>query len=500
MVFASHAFILFMSVLLVVYVVTERLRPAACKGVLIAFSLFFYGFWKPSYLLLFGLSMTCNFLIGRELYRLRGGPGARWLLGLGIAGNVGFIAYFKYSAFLAGSFNAALGTDLPILEIALPIGISFYTFQQIAYLVDEYGGKVGELTFPTFVLLVSFFPHLIAGPIVQQSDLVPQIRSRTDWSLRADQVAVGIAIFAIGLFKKTVIIDPFTPYIDAIYEAAAAGRPIGFVDAWIAAYGFAFQLYFDFSAYSDMAVGLGLIFGFKMPFNFFSPYKAASLTELWRRWHITLSRFLRDNIYIALGGSRRGLPVQLGALVATMTISGLWHGAGWTFVAWGFLHGAGLVVNLLFARARLALLPNGTGSMALDGAFRAGGVVLTFSFFAFALLLFRAKDWASAMTLMGAALGFSPHVSVSDVGRGIAPLFPLYLFIVWGLPNTIEIFRHQNPALHVDAFIANVERPRWFDGLIAFTWSVRWAVSSALTFVVAWFALSNLSPFIYFQF
>lgn len=500
MVFASHAFLVFMAALFAVYFAALRWWPQACKGVLIAASLFFYGYWEPAYLILFGVSLAGNFLLGRRLAALGGAAPARLLLTIGITANVCAIAYYKYAAFIAGSINAVLATELPILAIVLPIGISFFTFQQIAYLVDEYRGRVGELTFPDYVLFVAFFPQLIAGPIVQQSDLVPQIRARADWSLRVDQIALGMAIFAIGLFKKTVIIDPFTPYIDAIYTAAAQGRPVGMLDAWIAGFGYSFQVYFDFSAYSDMAVGLGLMFGFRMPFNFFSPFKAPSISECWRRWHITLSRFLRECIYIPLGGSRRGLPVQVGALVATMTIGGLWHGAGWTYVFWGFLHGVALGVNVLFARARLALFPDGVANIWLKRVLLGLSVLLTFTFFSLSLVIFRAHDWASAMALAQAAIGLSPHASISDIGRGIAPLFPVYLFIVWCLPNTLEIFRHQRPALHMDEFISDYDKPRWYDGLITFTWSVRWAISSAVTFVVAWFALSNLSPFIYFQF
>ena len=503
MVFASHSFLAFLLILLLGYWLVGRHDERLGKPLLIVASFVFYGFWIPAYLVLLIVSILFNHAIARAVLagpeqRLR-----RALTALGILLNLALIAFYKYAAFLVESLNWTFQTGFDIPDIVLPIGISFFTFQQISLLVDAHKGRVQQLRFWDHVLFISFFPQLIAGPIVRQHDMLPQLATRRDWRLRADYVAIGIALFAFGLFKKTAIIDPFVPYLDVIYEAAAKGDPVGFVDGWIAGIGYGFQVYFDFSAYSDMAIGLGFMFGLRLPINFFSPYKAHSIRDFWRRWHISLSRFLRDYLFIPLGGSRHGMLRTIAALMVTMALGGLWHGAGWTFVIWGALHGSYLAVNHLWRALVRRLLPpqaeTRTGPRWPGWILHALSVVITFLAVSFAWVFFRAPDLDAAMRLATAMLGFSEWHEVVRLTRGIVPAFPVYFLIVWLMPNTMEIFQATKAALHVEEYRDGETRPLR-PGWLSFTLNARWAVTTAAVFICAWFALSNLSPFIYFQF
>ena len=276
---------------------------------LVAASLFFYGWWDYHNLFILVPSVVLNYLIGRAIgdYREKRLALARALLVLGIALNLGAIAYFKYFNFLAGSIAALSGAEYTIRHILLPIGISFFTFQQIKFLVDRYTGKTAvHPDFKSYAMFVTFFPHVIAGPIVQHDELLPQIQNRWFERFSAELFVDGIALFLLGLAKKLILADQFGVYADEGFNAAAAGEPISFFVAWGAAIGYTLQLYFDFSGYSDMAIGLARMFGLRFPINFNSPYKAVNIIEFWRRWHITLSRFLREYLYFPLGGNRRG--------------------------------------------------------------------------------------------------------------------------------------------------------------------------------------------------
>jgi D-alanyl-lipoteichoic acid acyltransferase DltB (MBOAT superfamily) len=503
MVFASHSFLAFLLILLAVYWLAARHHERWGKPILIVASFIFYGFWIPAYLLLLVASILFNHAIARALLAGPAPQIRRMLIVLGIALNLALIGFYKYAAFLVESLNWTLQTGFDVPDIILPIGISFFTFQQISLLVDAYRERVEQLRFWDHVLFIAFFPQLIAGPIVRQDEMLPQLAARSDWRLRADYIAIGIALFSFGLFKKSVLIDPFVPYLDMVYEAAARGDALGFVDGWVAGIGYGFQVYFDFSAYSDMAIGLGFMFGLRLPVNFFSPYKAHSIRDFWRRWHISLSRFLRDYLFIPLGGSRHGMARTVAALLITMSLAGLWHGAGWTFVIWGMLHGAYLALNHLWR----ALLARGRG--------RAGesrqrprwqrwplhslSVAVTFLAVSFTWVFFRAADLDAALGLASAMLGFGGWHEVAMLTRGIVPLFPLYLLIVWFTPNTMELFQATRTALHVEQYRDDRQRPlrpQW----LKFELSTGWAVTTSIVFIIAWFALSNLSPFIYFQF
>jgi len=503
MVFASHSFLGFLLIVLVIYWLVGRNDERLGKPILIIASCVFYGYWIPAYLILLAFSILFNYTIARALLgQLSPGP-RRALIVLGVTLNLMLIGFYKYAAFLVESFNWTLQTEFTVPEIILPIGISFFTFQQISLLVDAYHRRVECLRFWDHVLFISFFPQLIAGPIVRQHDMLPQLTARRNWKLRADYLAIGLALFAFGLFKKTALIDPFVPYLDLVYQAAASGDAIGFVDGWAAGLGYGFQVYFDFSAYSDMAIGLGFIFGLRLPINFFSPYKSDSIRAFWRRWHISLSRFLRDYLFIPMGGSRFGMTRTVSALIFTMTLGGLWHGAGWTFVIWGLLHGLYLSLNHLwraFVSSQLAgVRAHVRDSRTLSLAARGLSVVITFLAVSFAWVFFRSPDLDSAMRLAAAMLGFSGWHEVVYLTRGIVPMFPVYLVIVWLMPNTMEIFQATRAALHVEEYRDDEARPLK-PGWLSFGLSARWAATTAVVFVCAWFALSNLSPFIYFQF
>jgi D-alanyl-lipoteichoic acid acyltransferase DltB (MBOAT superfamily) len=330
--------------------------------------------------------------------------------------------------------------------------------------------------------------------------MIWQLAQKTDWRLKSWQLALGLSLFAMGLFKKSVLIDPQVPHIDVVFDQAAAGIAVSAFDGWVAALGYGFQIYFDFSAYSDMAIGLGFMFGLRLPVNFFSPYKADSFRDFWRRWHITLSRFLRDYLYIPLGGSWHGFPRTILALLVTMGLGGLWHGAGWTFVIWGLIHGVLLGANHVWDRAvrpRIPFLAQPRSPLASRiGRWVSVGVVYTVVNVAW--VYFRAPDVAAAHVILAGMFGATDAPSISEMD-GIAQMLPYYLAIVWLLPNTMQMFRRFEIALNADDYFDR-SRPLVLDRLWAVRLGVRWAVISAIVFAVDWSFLSDMSPFIYFQF
>ena len=342
MLFSSVEFIfLFLPTVAAVYFGLAHLmgRRTALAWLIVS-SLVFYGFWNPPYLALLVGSIAGNYFLGQTLARRASKP----LLGLGVAFNLGLIAYFKYADFFIGNAGTLFGAELPAADIVLPLAISFFTFQQIAFLVDVYQGKVDDPDFLHYALFVSFFPQLIAGPIVHHSEVIPQFRSEKAFHPNWSGLWAGLAIFLVGLQKKIVLADGIAAYANSVFDGAAATAPT-FFPAWIGALAYTFQLYFDFSGYTDMAIGLALIFGITLPLNFDSPYKAVNIIDFWRRWHMTLARFLRVYLYVPLGGNRKGQPRRYVNLMVTMLLGGLWHGASWTFVFWGGLHGAYLAIN-----------------------------------------------------------------------------------------------------------------------------------------------------------
>jgi alginate O-acetyltransferase complex protein AlgI len=348
MLFNSYFFILvFLPVtLLVFFALGKRGEKRAAIGWLVAASLFFYGWWNPAYLGLIVASILFNYSVGTVLSSQQRRPAIRKVaLIVGIATNLAILAYYKYANFFLDSLNTALGTGYGLSEIILPLGISFFTFTQIAFLVDAHRGEVREYNFLHYSLFVTYFPHLIAGPVLHHKEMMPQFGHANIFRFDTLNFSVGLTYFILGLFKKVILADGIASYGSPVFAAAAAGQSLSSLDAWGGALSYTFQLYFDFSGYSDMAIGLALMMGVRLPLNFNSPYKAVNIIEFWRRWHMTLSRFLRDYLYISLGGNKKGETRRYANLMITMLLGGLWHGAGWTFVIWGGLHGFYLMIN-----------------------------------------------------------------------------------------------------------------------------------------------------------
>ncbi|MGE4294196.1 MAG: MBOAT family protein [Campylobacterales bacterium] len=351
MLFNSHEFIfLFLPVMFFGYFyLTSKRLIIGSKAWLVGGSLFFYGWWNVLYLPLILVSMLVNYAIGTSLPKIEKEGGKhlskRSLLAVGIIFNAGLLGYFKYTDFLLENFNGIFGSDVPLPHIVLPLAISFFTFQQIAYLVDSYRNETKEYDLLNYALFVTFFPQLIAGPIVHHKEMMPQFSSKWNLVKNYRNIALGLFIFSIGLFKKVVIADTFAKWATQGFDHA---ETLNFFEAWATSLSYTFQLYFDFSGYTDMAIGAALLFNIKLPINFNSPYKARNIQDFWRRWHITLSRFLRDYVYVPLGGNRSGKYRTYGNLFATFLIGGLWHGASWMFVIWGAMHGAAIVIHRIW--------------------------------------------------------------------------------------------------------------------------------------------------------
>jgi D-alanyl-lipoteichoic acid acyltransferase DltB (MBOAT superfamily) len=452
MLFNSYVFLLaFLPVALAGYALLSRVAPRrVALGFLAACSLFYYGYWAPRYLLLIAASIVGNYLIGRQLTRM--GPGRRrgLTLTLSVAANLALLGYFKYAGFAVETANVLSGAAFVVPEIVLPIGISFFTFQQIAFLVDTSRGITGEQDFVDYCLFVTFFPQLIAGPIVHHAEMMPQFLQRGQYRANRADLSVGLTVFAIGLCKKVIIADTMATVASPTFAAVLAGHQPTFGAAWVAVLSYAFQIYFDFSGYSDMALGLGRCFGITLPLNFDAPYRAASIIDFWRRWHMTLSRFLRDYLYIPLGGSRRGRGRRHVNLFLTMLLGGLWHGAGWTFVLWGGLHGLYLGVNHGWRALCERHGWQAPANRALRGALHAGSVLLTFLAVCMAWVLFKAESVSAAGRFYAAMAGLNGFETAAGVDLRNAGAWAMFVpAVVWLFPRTHHFMQAATPALGV---------------------------------------------------
>lgn len=497
MVFASNLFIISFAAILPIYMLLVGKFSVNARYLLIFLSLAFYTYWLPPYLFVLLGSIAFNYTIARLILVDQSETSRKLKMWLAAFANLSMLAYFKYYNFFFQEILSVFGPEFEISKLALPLGISFFTFQQIAFIADVYGRKVNKINLLDYSLFISFFPQLIAGPIVNHAEMLPQLDRKKNWQIRADHFAIGFFIFSIGLFKKSFLIDPYTPFLDIIFDAANNGSAIDFVDGWTAAIGYSFQIYFDFSGYSDMAIGLALIFGLKLPINFFSPYKAASVREFWQRWHITLSRMLQRFLYIPFGGSRNGTLRTIIALIGTMIIGGLWHGAGWQFIIWGVLHGVFLCVNHLWSKIKnqhvfLSILCR-------KRFWKMVMVLVTFLALAFSWVFFRAENIGAAWLIVEGMLGVNGIGDLSKLNRGIAPAFPIYFIIIWALPNTMQVFGRFPVALIPDRFSSQISRTSSLP-FLRFRMAPFSAVVTIIIFLMGWFSLSNLSPFIYFQF
>ncbi|WP_417668711.1 MBOAT family O-acyltransferase [Roseibium sp.] len=463
-------------------------------------SLAFYGWWTPIYLPLLLGSVVINYGFHRVLLKFRD----KGILIAGIVFNLALIAVFKYADFFIGNVNLLAGADLPMLRLVLPLAISFFTFQQISFLIDTYKGEIETSDFSRYILFVVFFPQLIAGPIVMQKETIPQFRLPVFQSRLALNLSIGATLFAIGLFKKIVLADGIAPYANQVFTLAEAGTGVPFEAAWIGALAYTFQLYFDFSGYCDMALGLARMFGIRLPMNFNSPYKAKNISDFWRRWHITLSHFLRDYLYIPLGGNRTGPARRYANLMITMLLGGLWHGASWTFVFWGGLHGAYLGINhawsALCERGYVpALLPRPVAEL-LARAITLLAVIVAWVFF-------RAESFAGATNILvgmtGLSTVFEPKAweALEAAGTSVWALFMIMAAIVFLLPNSIEFTERYNPVLGLKAMIAR----RKEEGFLPLRWrpSPAWAAAVVMIGAVSMlqlYRLADMTEFIYFNF
>ncbi len=498
MLFNSYIFILiFLPVTLGLYYGLRRYHYKAAIAVLVCCSLFFYGWWNPKYLLLLGLSIVVNFNIGSFVSRHYEQWQRKLVTLLGVAFNLGLLGYFKYADFFIISINKALGLRVATFGVLLPLAISFFTFQQITYLIDIYKGDNVRYTFLNYCLFVTFFPQLIAGPIVHHRQMMPQFERR-DFSNSATHLALGITLFSMGLFKKIFIADNLAIFASPIFSAAEQARALTFLDGWCGALAYTGQLYFDFSGYSDMAIGLGHLFGITLPINFFSPYKARNIAEFWQRWHITLSTFLKDYIYIPLGGNRVTMAKQIKNLGITMFIGGLWHGASWTFVFWGVLHGFYLACCHLWRNTgfRFFDLPLYRRLAPLLG------LCLTFIAVVVGWVFFRAQTFSGAFHILVAM--FSPQeLGATLSGSGIMAyhvqkdVIPWLLFayaLIWLAPNPYQLLYDNRPASGLSKLMATAPtRRRWQP-------NTPWALATATLLIIALLNMANVSEFLYFQF
>lgn len=530
MLFNSYEFIfLFLPITLFVFFrIGAGGRAQWAIAWLVLASLFFYGWWNPIYLSLILASAVFNYSVGFALgSRLppNGSPNAarRALLTLGVCTNLAVLAYFKYAAFLLSTWFVLIGEHGKTLpSIILPLAISFFTFQQIAYLVDAYRGEAREYSFLHYLLFVTYFPQLIAGPIVHHQEMLPQFAKSTIYRFSHSSFAIGASIFAMGLFKKVILADNIAPYANEVFHAAQQGDAPTFFLAWGGSLAYTFQLYFDFSGYSDMAIGLARMVGLKLPINFNSPYKSVNIVDFWRRWHITLSRFLRDYLYIPLGGNRKGKARRYANLLLTMLLGGLWHGAGWTFVVWGGLHGAYLVVNHIWhaLKPRLTRLP---GAGTTWG--KVSAMFITFVAVVVGWVFFRAESFGAASRILAGMVGLNGVSIPSAVARALGParnivegwgwevtlgggrkFAEMYIgvlvlaTIAFWAPNTQQILRRYSPALCRRSELFESLRRGSLAARIEWRPSLTWAALVASISLASILGLNRVSEFLYFQF
>lgn len=500
MLFSSLEFIyLFMPPVLGVFFVLRYLRlESAIIWWLIIASLAFYMWWSPPHVLLLLGSVLVNYLIHLGLR----GNRSRALFAGGVVFNLSLLGVFKYADFLIGNLNAFADVEVQALGLVLPLAISFYTFQQISFLHDTWLGNLKSPDFKRYLLFVTFFPQLIAGPIVLQRDTMPQFTMGAFASKWGVNLGVGATLFAIGLFKKIVLADGIAPTANTVFALADQGQAVPFEAAWIGALAYTFQIYFDFSGYCDMAIGLARMFGIRLPINFNSPYRSLSIVEFWRRWHITLSRFLRDYLYIPMGGNRSGFLGSRGNLMITMLLGGLWHGAGWNFVIWGGLHGIFLMINHVWSSSPVRAAVKTFLPVYLHVSLC---WLLTFICVVFAWVFFRAETLGGAMHMVSAMFGISNgpvsnwQTLIAAPGEVLTGMTALLVVCVC-LPNSIELTRAYNPVIGV---WSEVGKPR-----VILTWlrwrpSWGWALVTAGTGIVSIlqvYRLNDLSDFIYFNF
>ncbi|KTD47610.1 MBOAT family O-acyltransferase [Legionella quateirensis] len=492
MLFNSYSFLLiFLPITFTLFLVLQTLfKGTHSIFYLFVASIIFYGYWNPLYLPLLLGSIGFNFCISLLMMRNN-----KIFYLLGVFGDLSLLIYFKYSQFLISNLYFIFNQPMELLNGDLPLGISFFTFTQIAYLTDCYRKQIQPPKLGNYGLFVTFFPHLMAGPILHHREIMPQFDQKK--MLSWENISIGLTLFSIGLFKKTMIADSLAPYANTLFDAASKG-PVTFVEGWCGTFSYSFQLYFDFSGYSDMAIGLARIFGIIFPLNFNSPYKANNIISFWRRWHMTLSRFLRDYIYIPLGGNRKGSISRYTNLMITMIIGGIWHGAAWTFVIWGMLHGFYLIINHLW----LSLKKYYSGSLFTLNTFINTLIarIITFLAVALAWVFFRAESFNTSHQILKSLV--STDFSLTSQLYTPASLNHLFVllgitsFIVFIAPNSQQLLHQYKPAL--ETYPGEIE-PYSYRFL---QWSPNAfnAALCAIMTLLSLLAFGHISEFLYYKF
>lgn len=484
MLFNSYAFLLaFLPLSVLGYFLLGRLvGQRTAIAWLTAASIAFYSLWKLAFLPILLGSMAVNYALGRFILARREASrsSAQWILALGVISNLGLLGWFKYADFFIVNWNTLTGATLSLQHILLPLGISFFTFTQIAFLVDCYRGAAREYSPLNYALFVTFFPHLLAGPILHHKEMMPQFESATATHINWTNTYRGLILIAIGLGKKVLLADPIAALAN---EGFAQPSSLSTGDAWLTAIAYTLQLYFDFSGYCDVAIGAALLFNIRLPLNFDSPYRTTNLQDFWRRWHMTLSRFLRDYLYVPLGGNRKGLVVSIAAVLGTFTLGGLWHGANWTYVVWGALNGAGVVVVLLWRRQ----------PWRIPAPF---AWLLTMTFTVVAWVYFRAASIQDANTIVAAMFG-----AVSPTRTTLAGWHWIVNVPAWSFPDAMRMSSQLSSVLAFSCATILALWPRNSQA-IALDAQPRWRLTivAAILLLVVLLNIGNPTEFIYFIF
>lgn len=453
-------------------------KTNAAKVFLGLASLAFYSWWNLNYLPLILMSIAINYTFGFYLTKVENPKSRKWLLTAGIVFNVGLLGYYKYTDFFLSTVNSLFEKNMPLLQLALPLAISFFTFQQISYLVDIYRREIESYKIHDYVLIVTFFPHLIAGPIIYYKEIMRELH-KDNYRINMKNIALGLFIFGIGLFKKVMIADTFSVWANQGYNNAF---DLNIVEAWIASLSYTFQLYFDFSGYCDMAVGAALLFNIKLPMNFNSPYKALNIQDFWRRWHITLGRFLTQYLYIPLGGSRIGPSRTYINLMIIFLVSGFWHGAGWTFIIWGFLHGFASVIYRWWS-LRGYSMPKWLAWF------------ITFQFVNAAWVFFRAETIPQAIAILKSMIGLGDIELPTRVARVLEPIFNVNL-----LPEGPMLYTSTSVLIIALGLIIATTRKNSFEMLDRFKPTNLNMIFIVLISIVSILQLGKVSEFLYFNF
>lgn len=477
MLFNSYVFMLaFLPLTLLGYFLLGKLpeKIQLNKVFLVLASFLFYGYNNPSYVPIIAGSILINYALSQLMLTQRKKALRLPLMLLGLFLNLGVLFYFKYHDFFFENLNGAFGLHLTLNHLALPLGISFFTFQQLSYVIDSYKRTVPRYNILDYSLFVTFFPQLIAGPIVLHSEIVPQFADVKNRHFNFDHFAPGLYAFARGLVKKVVIADTFAVAVEAGFADALT---LNTAEAWFVAIGYTLQLYFDFSGYCDMATGVGLMFNIEIPINFNSPYKSLNIREFWQRWHVTLSRFLTTYVYFPLGGSRKGLARTCVNLMIVFLLSGLWHGAGWLFLLWGLMHGAASVLYRIFRKP-------------YDGLHPALQWMINFGFIVVAWVFFRATSLADALAIVKAMLtmNFGPLrdsiTSAFALPGGFHPDGNAVYMMIWYAASLFACLGLRNT----------------YEKTMDFRPTVCNALSTVLMILYCTLSLSSVSVFLYFNF